>query len=102
MKEMQDGKLSVSEFIQSLTGLQASLIHHIDGKGLKNMSTVLPELHSVKSGFQEHEILFNAVETKLQETLNQVQKNYEALCKGTIGRNSFLFNLSYMCIYVNK
>jgi hypothetical protein len=102
MKDMQDGKLSVSEFIQSLIGLQASLIHHIDGKGLKNMGTVLPELHSVKSGFQEHEILFSAVETKLQETLNQVQNNYEGLCKGTVGTCSFLFQLSCMCVYVDK
>lgn len=96
MKEMQDGKLSVSEFIHSLIGLQASLIDYIDGKGLKNMTMVFPELHSVKSEFQEHEVLFNAVETKLQETLNEVQNNYEALCKGTIGIFNFLFSFVNM------
>jgi hypothetical protein len=94
MSKTQDGKLSLSEFIHSLLGLQASLIHHIEGKGLQNMSTLLAELHSVSSGFHEYEILFSDVETNLRNTLKQVQNNYEALCKGTV--HSFCLYFIYV------
>jgi hypothetical protein len=106
MKKIQDGKLSVSEFICSLIRLQASLFHHIEGKGLKNTSTVLPELHKVNTEFQEHEVLFSSVETKLQETLNKVQINCEALCKGTVDIYTVLCFILLLhvcvCVYVGK
>ncbi|PNF19555.1 hypothetical protein B7P43_G18240 [Cryptotermes secundus] len=45
------------------------------------MSNVLPELQTVNAEFQECEIMFSTIETKLQEKLGQVQKSYEELCK---------------------
>ncbi|PNF19554.1 hypothetical protein B7P43_G18240 [Cryptotermes secundus] len=81
MKKMQDGKFSLSEFIKSLITLQTSAIHRIEGSGLQDMSNVLPELQTVNAEFQECEIMFSTIETKLQEKLGQVQKSYEELCK---------------------
>lgn len=103
MKKMQDGKFVLSEFIKSLITLQASVIHRIEGSGLQDMSNVLPELQTVKAEFQECEIMFSTIETKLQEKLGQVQKSYEELCKGTLHRFSsrFFIHIFSLCMYKN-
>jgi hypothetical protein len=85
---MQDGKFTLSEFIQLLITLQASVIHHIEGNGLQDMSNVLPELQTVNAEFQECELMFSTTETKLQQKLGQVQKSYEELRKGMLQRFS--------------
>jgi hypothetical protein len=92
MKNAQSGKLSLSEFIESLIRSQASLIQHIVNNGLQDMSTALPDLYSVNTEFKELAVMLRNVEAKLQETLNCAQSSCEALHEGTI--NKFLFCLS--------
>jgi hypothetical protein len=98
MKKMQNGKFNLSEFIRSLITLQTSVIHHIEGSGLQDMRNVLPKLQAVNAEFQECEIMFSTIETKLQEKLDQVQKSYEELRKGTVHR----FSSRIFFIYVYK
>jgi hypothetical protein len=94
MKKMQDGKCTLSEFIASLITLQTSVIHHIEGSGLQDMSNVLPELQTVSAEFRECEIMFSTMETKLEEKLGQIQKSYGELCKGMLHRHSS--NITYI------
>jgi hypothetical protein len=103
MKKIRDGKLSLSEFIESLITLQTSVIHHIESSGLQDVSSVLPEFQTVNAEFHECEIMFSTVGTKLQEKLDQVQKSYEELCKGTVHRFAFpSFILIFsLCMYEN-
>jgi hypothetical protein len=99
MKKMQNGKFTLSEFIKSLITLQTSVIHHIEDNGLQDVSNVLPELQTVNAEFRECEIMFSAIETKLQEKLGQVQKSYEELCKGTVHRFSSHLSYTYfLCV----
>jgi hypothetical protein len=88
MKKMQDGKFTLSEFIESLITLQTSVTQDIEDSGLQDMSNALPELQTVSAEFQECETMFSAIETKLEEKLGQVQKSYEELCKGMLHRFS--------------
>jgi hypothetical protein len=92
MKNAQSGKLSVSEFIESLIRSQTSVIQHIVNNGLQDMSTVLPDLGSVNAEFKELAVILGNVEAQLQETLNRAQNSCEVLHKGTV--NKFLFYLS--------
>jgi hypothetical protein len=101
MKKLQAGKFSLSEFIKSLITLQTSVIHRIEGSGLQDMSSVLPELQTVKAEFKECEIMFNTIVTKLQEKLGQVQKSYEELCKGMVhGFSSHLSYIYFLCVCI--
>jgi len=95
MKNAQSGKLSLSEFIESLIRSQASLIQHIGNNDLQAMSTILPDLCSVSAEFKELAVMLRDVEAKLQETLNRVHSSCEELHTGTI--NKLLFSLS--CIF---
>lgn len=92
MKNARSGKLSLSEFIESLTRSQMSLIQHIVNNDLQDMSTILPDLCSLGSEFKELAVMLRNVEAKFQQKLNSVQYSCEALHKGTI--NKFLFSLS--------
>jgi hypothetical protein len=99
MKKMRDGRFSLSEFVESLIAWQTSVIHRIEGRGLQDMSSVLPELQTVNAEFRECETMFSAIETKLQEKLGQVQKSYDELSQGTVHR--FSSHLSYtFCVCV--
>jgi hypothetical protein len=92
MKNAQSGKLSLSEFIESLIRSQMSLIQHITNNDLQAMSTIIPDLCSVSAEFKELAVMLRNVETKLQETLNHVHNSCEELHTGTI--NKFLFFFS--------
>jgi seryl-tRNA synthetase len=92
MKSAQSGKLSLSEFIESLIRSQMSLTQHIANNDLKAMSTIIPDLRSVSAEFKELTVLLRNAEAKLQETLNHVHNSCEELRTGTI--NKFLFFLS--------
>jgi len=92
MKNAQSGKLSLSEFIESLIRSQTSLIQHIANNDLQAMSTILPDLCSVSAEFKELAVMLRNAETKLQETLNCIHSSCEELHTGTI--NKFLFSLS--------
>jgi hypothetical protein len=94
MKKMQDGKFTLSEFIESVITLQTSVIQDIESSGLQDMSNVLPELQTVSAEFQECATKFRAIETKLEEKLGHVQKSYEELCKGTL--HKFSSHLPYI------
>jgi DNA repair ATPase RecN len=92
MKNAQSGKLSLSEFIESLIRSQTSLIQHIANNDLQAMSNTLPDLCNVSAEFKELTVMLRSVEAKLQETLNHVHNSCEELRTGTI--NKFLFSLS--------
>lgn len=97
MKNAQSGKLSLSEFIESLIRSQTSLIQHIANNDLQAMSTTLPDLCSVSAEFKELAVMLRNVKAKLQETLNRVHISCEELHTGTI--NKFLFSVScVLCI----
>ena len=82
MKNAQSGKLSLSEFIESLIKSQTSLIQLIANNDLQAMSTTLPDLCSVSAEFKELAVMLRNVEAKLQETLNCVHNSCEELHTG--------------------
>lgn len=97
MKKALSGKLSLSEFVECLIGSQTSLMQLIAKHDLQAMSTILPELCSFSAELKELAVMLRNVESRMQETLNHVQSNCEALLTGTMYK--FLFCLScILCI----
>jgi hypothetical protein len=92
MEKAQSGKLSLSEFIESLVGLLMPLMQHIANSDLQAMRTILPDLCSFSAELKEVEVNLRNVESRLQETSNRVQNSCEALRTGTLYK--FLFCLS--------
>lgn len=97
MKNAQSGKLSLSEFIESLIRSQMSLIQHIASNDLQAMSIIIPDLCSVSAEFKDLAVMLRDTEAKLQETLNRVHNSCEELHTGMITNFCSLF-LAY-CIF---